>query len=666
MARKAAEVVLEMSAQNAQYLAKLRESTAAYNRSMASIRQQAGLTGTFVKGVLGGMLAGFSVAGAQQLIDTSVRIENSLKTTGLAGEELRNVYDQLFAAAQRNAAPVESLVQLYSRVALVQNELGVSSQQLVSFTENVAMALRAGGTDAQAASGALAQLAQALGGSIVRAEEFSSLMEGAPTILQTAAAGIVEAEGSVAKLRQIMLDGRLASRALFDGFEAGSAILEQKLAGAGTTVSQSFVRLRNVLIDVAGDMNDGTKASATLATAIQDLGTWIQQTDFTPVITGVTGFGREVLAVVQQIQQLSDAAGKATGVQDWLKEFRGGSMAYGTVKPQVIQDRIDGAFAASEGNVAKKGDRLGNPDKPQIRLSDKRYQIDESDEKDANARQKSREAAAKAAEREAEAVRELISDLEFERSLIGMTDLERQKAVEVRRAGAAATDEQRERIGALVEAMNAEQAALDPVHDPMEEINDAARDVLGGMIDDLREGKSAADILANALANVADRLTSGGLDALFGRGGGSNSLFGSILGQLFGGGSGTRYASGIKSGQYVGLFHSGGVVGSSRVGRQVNPAVFAGAERYHNGGMPGLRSDEVPAILQKGEIVLPKNVLAGGGGGATTTINYAPVNNFQGTSEELAAFRRESARQEAEFSGKVVQVYRGAKKRRMI
>ena len=70
----------------------------------------------------------------------------------------------------------------------------------------------------------------------------------------------------------------------------------------------------------------------------------------------------------------------------------------------------------------------------------------------------------------------------------------------------------------------------------------------------------------------------------------------------------------------VSLFHSGGVVGSS-VGhkRRVDPSYFAGAPRFHSGGLPGLRSDEVPAILQKGEQVLsrddPNNVLNGGGGG---------------------------------------------------
>ena len=52
--------------------------------------------------------------------------------------------------------------------------------------------------------------------------------------------------------------------------------------------------------------------------------------------------------------------------------------------------------------------------------------------------------------------------------------------------------------------------------------------------------------------------------------------------------------------------------------RAVDPSWFAGAPRYHTGGIVGLAPDEYPAILQKNEEVLsasdPRNVLNGGGG----------------------------------------------------
>jgi len=65
--------------------------------------------------------------------------------------------------------------------------------------------------------------------------------------------------------------------------------------------------------------------------------------------------------------------------------------------------------------------------------------------------------------------------------------------------------------------------------------------------------------------------------------------------------------------QTVAVAHSGWNVGTSPPAtRNVNPIMFAGAPRLHN----GLRSDEFPAILQEGEQVIPK-----GGGGVSVVIN---------------------------------------------
>lgn len=55
--------------------------------------------------------------------------------------------------------------------------------------------------------------------------------------------------------------------------------------------------------------------------------------------------------------------------------------------------------------------------------------------------------------------------------------------------------------------------------------------------------------------------------------------------------------------------HSGGVIGgySPSAARWLSPALFAGAPRYHGGGVAGLSPDEVPSVLLKGEEVLTKN-----------------------------------------------------------
>lgn len=64
---------------------------------------------------------------------------------------------------------------------------------------------------------------------------------------------------------------------------------------------------------------------------------------------------------------------------------------------------------------------------------------------------------------------------------------------------------------------------------------------------------------------------------------------------------------GQAAGMLIGGNHSGGLVGQGARMHNVNPAIFAAAQRYHSGGVVGLGADEVPIIAKRGEEVLTEN-----------------------------------------------------------
>lgn len=115
--------------------------------------------------------------------------------------------------------------------------------------------------------------------------------------------------------------------------------------------------------------------------------------------------------------------------------------------------------------------------------------------------------------------------------------------------------------------------------------------VTGGKID----FKALADSILADITRIAVRSAILGplANALGGGGGG-------LLGGLFGG----------SGGLFAGIFHQGGVAGGPAQQRLVPALAFAGASRFHDGGVAGLRADEVPAILQRGEMVLSRAQLA--------------------------------------------------------
>lgn len=247
-----------------------------------------------------------------RLSDAATKIDNALKVAGLSGRELEDTYAALSKAAKENSAPIGALVDLYSKVSLVQNELNVSSEDLIKFSGNVALALRVAGTDAQAASGALLQLSQALGGGTVRAEEFNSILEGAPTIARAAAAGLKEAGGSVSELRKLVIDGKLSSEAFFRAFEAGSVVLEQQAKSSVVTLGQAATNLQNALINAAREFNVATGAGEQFAGGLNKVADAIGSIEFDTLISKI----REARAEFDAFLAGIDFAplGKALGV----------------------------------------------------------------------------------------------------------------------------------------------------------------------------------------------------------------------------------------------------------------------------------------------------------------------------------------------------------------
>lgn len=115
-------------------------------------------------------------------------------------------------------------------------------------------------------------------------------------------------------------------------------------------------------------------------------------------------------------------------------------------------------------------------------------------------------------------------------------------------------------------------------------------------------------------------------------------------------GGGPTSVGGKVSGFVNGLFrHSGGLVGSGGGFGPVNPAVFAGAMRYHSGGLAGLAPNEVPAILLKNEEVLteddPRHRKNGGlfGGGGITLKNVNMIDSGDMLSQGLETEAGEQA-----------------------
>jgi hypothetical protein len=100
-------------------------------------------------------------------------------------------------------------------------------------------------------------------------------------------------------------------------------------------------------------------------------------------------------------------------------------------------------------------------------------------------------------------------------------------------------------------------------------------------------------------------------------------------------------ALGGAGGLFANVLHAGGIVGSTGPGRMVPALAFAGAPRMHAGGWAGLKPDEVPAILQRGERVLSRREAAGYGPTSAPAVNVTimarDAESFRQSRTQVAA-----------------------------
>lgn len=276
-------------------------------------------------------------------------------------------------------------------------------------------------------------------------------------------------------------------------------------------------------------------------------------------------------------------------------------------------------------------------------------------------------------ERAIENIRRQTQELSAEAHVVGLSTYEKEKYLATQQLMNAALADGIEITKSLEEEIQREASALarrTAAYEAAEEAQRRLDDVRGtfqssfsSFAQDLARGTNALDSLASALQRVADKLIDMAMNDLFenafGKAGTGNSFFGALAN---GGGSGGLFGGALISG----ILHNGGIVGNDNTPtRAVSMAAFANAPRYHTGGIAGLRPNEVPAILERGEEVLTRRDARhrDNGGGAAPVINITNQVDASGAdAANVARLEAALAKSNRDMEARVIQAIRTANK----
>lgn len=255
------------------------------SNSLGNIERRLGTlerrTGTVANGMNRAGFAAKAFVGAlavRQIVDFGLKIaevsdrfqqyENQLKLITGSQEELDATMNMLTQTAIANRASFGDTVELYSKLSLATQDLGVSQEQLTRVTSNFQRALAISGADANTASGAIRQFGQAMASGTVRGDEFNSIVEALGPALNIMAQ---ESGINIGRLREMSQAGELTAETFFAMIE-NSRTLNAAFEETDITLGQLAQQTEDAFDRMINRMDEAVGASNFFKEELRDLG----------------------------------------------------------------------------------------------------------------------------------------------------------------------------------------------------------------------------------------------------------------------------------------------------------------------------------------------------------------------------------------------------------
>lgn len=214
------------------------------NNQLNSMNKQLATAGKALIGVFSVSALTGAVRGIANAADSYNLMNARLKLATSSQEEFNTAQTELRKIAIATQTPLESLATLYQRISRPLQEAGRSQKDILAVTEAVATSFRVSGASAQEAENGVIQFAQALGAGALRGDEFNSVAEQAPRLMQALADSLGVPIGALKEMAaQGLLTADVVTSALveqLDVLRIEAESLPETIGGAMTALSDRW------------------------------------------------------------------------------------------------------------------------------------------------------------------------------------------------------------------------------------------------------------------------------------------------------------------------------------------------------------------------------------------------------------------------------------------
>jgi len=373
------------------------------NRQIDQTNQKLAVAGRVFKAAFSAAAVTAAARSYSTLADQSTQINSRLKLTARSQEEFNRALGDVRRIANENGASITSVTQLYSRLTPALREAGRSQTDVAKVTEAVTKAMRISGASASESASGIQQFAQALGAGVLRGDEFNSIAEAAPRLMQALADGLGVPVG---KLREMAAAGQLTAEVVTNALLTQLPKLTAEFEAMGETFGTAGQRLENAAIDMVGAFDKMTGASSAATKAMNDLAEAMNRVSsgefldtFRDEKQTVGGINTEISVLLSKLRELNGQRDKLKS-GNWFERLamslRG--VTEESIKAeeqqtkrqiQSLRDQLKGRADVNEEISAEEkahGDRIGQLKASQLESLKKNLSDEEKAQKAANDR----------------------------------------------------------------------------------------------------------------------------------------------------------------------------------------------------------------------------------------------------------------------------------------
>jgi len=238
-----------------------------FNRLSTSVAASASplnRVSSLVAGISAALATDRIIAYADAWTTVGNKITNYMKT----GQNLVDVQESLYKVANDTRTPLSAVATLYGRLEPATRGIISSGSELLKVTDTINKAFVVSGATGEEAAASVVQLAQALGAGALRGEEFNSINEQAPRIMQ----GIAESMGVArGELKTLAAQGKLTTDVVIKAIQDMGSAVDSEFSKMNATFGQKGTIALNNLTKAFGENDDVKSAIAAIGDAMVGL-----------------------------------------------------------------------------------------------------------------------------------------------------------------------------------------------------------------------------------------------------------------------------------------------------------------------------------------------------------------------------------------------------------